>query len=196
MQWKEPYDQHSAAHRAAASPPFRGAETVAGRRKGNVVVRWVTSTDHKTIGYLYIATAFTWFLLAGVMALVIRAQLFEPGLHVVATKEQYNQLFTMHGTIMLLLFATPLFSGFGNAIMPLHIGAPDVAFPRLNAFSYWLYLFGGLITAGGFLTPQGAASFGWFAYAPLSDTTFTRDSAGRSGRSGWSSPASQPSSAR
>ncbi|MBF4592098.1 cytochrome c oxidase subunit I [Curtobacterium sp. SL109] len=136
-------------------------------------MRWITSTDHKTIGYMYLITSFLYFLLAGVMALVIRAQLFEPGLQLVATKEQYNQLFTMHGTIMLLLFATPLFSGFANAIMPLQIGAPDVAFPRLNGFAFWLYFFGGLIAVGGFLTPQGAASFGWFAYAPLSDTTFT-----------------------
>ncbi|MGN8050465.1 aa3-type cytochrome oxidase subunit I [Curtobacterium sp. 22159] len=142
-------------------------------RKGNIIVRWITSTDHKTIGYMYLIASFMFFLLAGVMALVIRAQLFEPGLHVVATKEQYNQLFTMHGTIMLLMFATPLFSGFANAIMPLQIGAPDVAFPRLNGFAFWLYLFGSLIAVGGFLTPQGAASFGWFAYAPLSDTTFT-----------------------
>ncbi|NUU28730.1 cytochrome c oxidase subunit I [Curtobacterium albidum] len=138
-----------------------------------MIVRWITSTDHKTIGYMYLIASFVFFLLAGVMALVIRAQLFEPGLHVVATKEQYNQLFTMHGTIMLLMFATPLFSGFANAIMPLQIGAPDVAFPRLNGFAFWLYLFGSLIAVGGFLTPQGAASFGWFAYAPLSDTTFT-----------------------
>src|SRR5450756_1291189 len=79
----------------------------------------------------------------------------------------------MHGTIMLLLFATPLFAGFANVIMPLQIGAPDVAFPRLNMFAYWLYLFGGLIASAGFLTPQGAASFGWFAYAPLSDITFS-----------------------
>ncbi len=142
-------------------------------RKGNIIVRWITSTDHKTIGYMYLIASFIFFLLAGVMALVIRAQLFEPGLHVLATKEQYNQLFTMHGTIMLLLFATPLFSGFANAIMPLQIGAPDVAFPRLNGFAFWLYVFGALIAVGGFLTPQGAASFGWFAYAPLSDTTFT-----------------------
>jgi cytochrome c oxidase subunit 1 len=142
-------------------------------RKGNVVVSWLTSTDHKTIGYLYLITSFSYFLLAGVMALVIRAQLFAPGLEVVATKEQYNQLFTMHGTIMLLLFATPLFSGFANALVPLQIGAPDVAFPRLNALSFWLYFFGALLTVSGFLTPQGAASFGWFAYAPLSDTTFT-----------------------
>ncbi|RPE73771.1 MULTISPECIES: cytochrome c oxidase subunit I [unclassified Frondihabitans] len=142
-------------------------------RKGNVVVRWVTTTDHKTIGALYLITSFLMFLIGGVMALVIRAQLFEPGLSVVATKEQYNQLFTMHGTIMLLLFATPLFSGFANALMPLQIGAPDVAFPRLNGFAYWLYLFGAIVVLSGFLTPQGAASFGWFAYAPLSDTTFT-----------------------
>jgi len=142
-------------------------------RKGNVLVNWITSTDHKTIGYMYLITSFFYFLLGGVMALVIRAQLFEPGLSVVATGEQYNQLFTMHGTIMLLMFATPLFAGFANVLMPLQIGAPDVAFPRLNAFAYWLYSFGSLIAVAGFLTPQGAASFGWFAYAPLSSTTFS-----------------------
>ncbi|MGV3713153.1 aa3-type cytochrome oxidase subunit I [Pseudolysinimonas sp.] len=142
-------------------------------RKGNVVVKWITTTDHKTIGYLYLITSFLFFCLGGVMALVIRAQLWQPGNTIVASGEQYNQLFTMHGTIMLLLFATPLFAGFANVAMPLQIGAPDVAFPRLNAFAYWLYLFGALITVGGYLTPQGAASFGWFAYAPLSNTTFT-----------------------
>jgi cytochrome c oxidase subunit 1 len=143
------------------------------RPKGNVVVKWITSTDHKTIGYLYLITSFLFFCLGGVMALVIRAQLFEPGEALVGTPEQYNQLFTMHGTIMLLLFATPLFAGFGNVLMPLQIGAPDVAFPRLNAMAYWFYLFGALITVSGFLTPQGAASFGWTAYAPLNNTTFT-----------------------
>ena len=126
-------------------------------RKGNVVVRWITSTDHKVLGYLYLITSFMYFLVGGVMALIIRAQLFEPGLSVVATKEQYNQLFTMHGTIMLLLFATPLFSGFANAVMPLQIGAPDVAFPRLNSFAFWLFLFGSTIAVAGFLTPAGAA---------------------------------------
>ncbi len=143
------------------------------RRKGNVFVGWLTTTDHKTIGYMYLITSFIYFLIGGVMALVIRAQLFAPGLEIVATKEQYNQLFTMHGTIMLLMFATPLFAGFANVLMPLQIGAPDVAFPRLNAFAYWLYSFGSLIAVAGFLTPQGAASFGWFAYAPLSSQTFT-----------------------
>lgn len=142
-------------------------------RKGNVFVGWVTSTDHKTIGYMYLITSFIYFLVGGVMALVIRAQLFAPGLEVVSTSEQYNQLFTMHGTIMLLMFATPLFAGFANVIMPLQIGAPDVAFPRLNAFAYWLYSFGSLMAVAGFFTPQGAASFGWFAYAPLSSQTFS-----------------------
>jgi len=137
------------------------------------LVSWITTTDHKKIGYLYLITSFLYFLLGGVMALVIRAQLFEPGLQLVATKEQYNQLFTMHGTIMLLMFATPLFAGFVNFLMPIQIGAPDVAFPRLNAYAYWLYSFGSLIAVAGFLTPQGAAAFGWFAYVPLSTTTFS-----------------------
>ena len=142
-------------------------------RKGNLFVEWLTTTDHKKVGYLYLWTSFLYFLLGGVMALVIRAQLFAPGLEIVATKEQYNQLFTMHGTIMLLMFATPLFAGFANVLMPLQIGAPDVAFPRLNALAYWFFSFGSLIAVAGFLTPQGAASFGWFAYAPLSSQTFT-----------------------
>ena len=143
------------------------------RRPGNILVSWITTTDHKKVGYLYLITSFIYFLLGGVMALVIRAQLFEPGLQIVATKDQYNQLFTMHGTIMLLMFATPLFAGFANFLMPIQIGAPDVAFPRLNAYAYWLYSFGSLIAVAGFLTPQGAAAFGWTGYAPLSTTTFS-----------------------
>src|SRR5690606_28317175 len=114
-------------------------------RKGNVLVEWITSTDHKKIGYMYLISSFIYFCLGGVMALIIRAQLFAPGLELLQSKEQYNQLFTMHGTIMLLMFATPLFAGFANVLMPLQIGAPDVAFPRLNAFAYWLYSFGSLI---------------------------------------------------
>ncbi|NHA67086.1 cytochrome c oxidase subunit I [Phycicoccus sp. CMS6Z-2] len=155
---------------------FREATTTSTTRrvaKGSVVVRWITTTDHKVIGHLYFITSFIWFLLGGVMALVIRAELAEPGLQIVDSPDQYNQLFTMHGTIMLLLFATPLFAGFANALMPLQIGAPDVSFPRLNMFAYWLYLFGGLIAGAGFLTPNGAAAFGWFAYAPLSDNVYS-----------------------
>ena len=143
------------------------------KSKGRILVDWVTTTDHKKIGYLYLITSFIYFLIGGVMALVIRAQLAAPGLTVVGTKEQYNQLFTMHGTIMLLMFATPLFAAFANILMPVQIGAPDVAFPRLNAIAYWFYFFGSFVAVAGFFTPQGAASFGWFAYAPLSNTTFS-----------------------
>ncbi|HYU85876.1 MAG TPA: cytochrome c oxidase subunit I, partial [Kribbellaceae bacterium] len=128
----------------------------------------MTTTDHKLIGHLYLLTSFAFFLIGGVMALLIRAELAKPELQIV-NEEVYNQLFTMHGTIMLLLFATPLFVGFANVIMPLQIGAPDVAFPRLNMLSYWMFLFGGLVTISGFFTPGGAADFGWFAYAPLSN---------------------------
>ena len=138
------------------------------RALGEPIVKVLTTTDHKVIGKLYLTTSFAWFLVAGVMALIMRSELANPGMQFV-NDEVYNQLFTMHGTIMLLLFATPLFFGFGNVLMPLQIGSPDVAFPRLNMFSYWLFLFGGLIAASGFLTPAGAADFGWFAYTPLSD---------------------------
>lgn len=141
--------------------------------KGRLVVNWLTTTDHKTIGYLYLITSFIFFGLAGVMALLIRAELFFPGMQILQTKEQFNQLFTMHGTMMLLMFATPLFIGFANVIMPLQIGAPDVAFPRLNALAYWFFLFGSLIAMSGFLTPQGAAAFGWFGYAPLSNAVYS-----------------------
>ena len=147
-------------------------------RKGNVLVDWITTTDHKKIGYMYLITSFLYFCIGGVMALMIRAQLWSPGLDIIPTQEQYNQLFTMHGTIMLLMFATPLFAGFANVLMPLQIGAPDVAFPRLNAFAYWLYSFGSLLAVAGFLTPQGAASFGWTAYAPLSNTDFSPGTGG------------------
>ena len=135
---------------------------------GKAVVNWITSTDHKVIGYMYLITSVVWFLIAGLMALAMRAELAVPGMQVISL-EQYNQLFTMHGTIMLFLFATPLFVGFGNVVMPLQIGAPDVSFPRLNMFAYWLFFFGGILVIAGFFTPGGAASFGWFAYAPLSN---------------------------
>jgi cytochrome c oxidase subunit I len=150
-----------ATSRGAASPTRV-------RRPGNAVVRWITTTDHKYIGQLYLVTSFAFFLIGGLMAMLMRSELARPGMQIV-DDEVYNQLFTMHGTIMLLLFATPLFVGFANVVMPLQIGSPDVAFPRLNMFSYWLFLFGGLITLSGFLVPGGAADFGWTGYTPLSD---------------------------
>jgi len=140
--------------------------------KGRLFVKWVTSTDHKTIGYMYLITSFTWFIIGGILALALRSELTAPGLQFFSM-EQYNQIFTMHGTIMLLMFATPLFVGFANVIMPLQIGAADVSFPRLNMFSYWMYLFGGLMAFAGFLSPGGAASFGWTAYAPLANSTYS-----------------------
>jgi cytochrome c oxidase subunit 1 len=152
----------------ATTPSTATTVTPPRRELGKAIVKVITTTDHKVIGKLYLATSFGWFLAAGVMALIMRSELANPGMQFV-NDEVYNQLFTMHGTIMLLLFATPLFFGFGNAIMPLQIGSPDVAFPRLNMFSYWLFLFGGLIAGSGFITPSGAADFGWFAYTPLSD---------------------------
>ena len=129
------------------------------RGKGSIVVSWLTTTDHKTIGYLYLIVSFVFFCLAGVMALLIRAELFEPGLQILQTKEQYNQLFTMHGTAMLLMFATPLFAGFTNVIMPLQIGAPDVAFPRLNALAFWFFLFGSIIATSGAPICSGMITF-------------------------------------
>jgi cytochrome c oxidase subunit 1 len=160
------------APRPAAPAISEGASTPAAGRQGSVFLDYLTTTNHKTIGYMYFVTSFVYFLIAGVMALIIRAQLFQPGMDLV-TKEQYNQLFTMHGTLMLLMFATPLFAAFANVLMPIQIGAPDVAFPRLNALAFWFYFFGSLVATAGFLTPQGAASFGWFAYAPLSSATYT-----------------------
>jgi len=112
------------------------------------------------------------FLVGGALALLMRAELGRPGLQFLSS-EQYNQMFTMHGTIMLLLYATPNLFAFANLVVPLQIGSPDVAFPRLNAFSYWLFLFGGTIVLASFATPGGAADFGWTGYAPLSSATYS-----------------------
>ena len=129
---------------------------------------WVTTTDHKRIGVFYMVCAFGFFLLGGVLALVMRAELAQPGQDLVS-EATYNQLFTMHGSIMMFLFAVPMAFGFANFLVPLQIGAPDMAFPRLNALSFWLFLGGGLMMVSSFLTSQGAPAFGWTAYAPLSD---------------------------
>ena len=136
--------------------------------KGSALGRIIRTTDAKQIGLMYLFTAFAFFMAGGLMALLMRAELARPGLQFLST-DQFNQLFTMHGTIMLLFFATPIVFAFANFIVPLQIGAPDVSFPRLNAFAYWLYLFGGTLAVAGFITPSGAAAFGWFAYAPLND---------------------------
>jgi cytochrome c oxidase subunit 1 len=134
--------------------------------KGGTFGSLLRTTDAKQIGLLYLTTSFGFFIVGGAMAMLMRGELARPGLQFLSP-EQYNELFTEHGTIMLLLFATPILFAFANYIVPLQIGAPDVAFPRLNAFAYWLYLFGGTLVVAGFATPGGAADFGWFAYQPL-----------------------------
>nr|MBA3956248.1 cbb3-type cytochrome c oxidase subunit I [Acidimicrobiia bacterium] len=136
------------------------------------LLAFFTTTDHKRIGIAYMVTAFAFFLFAGALAMLIRAELAEPGLDVVEAGT-YNQLFTMHGSIMMFLFIGPFAFGLANYLVPLHVGAPDMSFPRLNALSYWLYLGGGLTMVSGFLTSSGAADFGWFGYAPLSLDTYS-----------------------
>ena len=131
------------------------------------VASWLVTVDHKRIGILYIATAGLFFGGAGIMALFIRAQLAQPDLHVV-TRDSYNQLVTIHGTTMIFLFVVPILTGLGNFLVPLMIGARDMAFPRLNALSYWLYAFAGVVLMLSFFSSGGAARAGWTSYVPLS----------------------------
>jgi cytochrome c oxidase subunit 1 len=147
---------------------LRGVEVAESRPRAVGVLAWLTTTDHKRIGLAYCVTAFGFFLLGGLLAVMVRAELARPGEQLVDTAT-YNELFTMHGSIMLFLFAGPFAFGLGNYLVPLQIGARDMAFPWLNALGYWVYLFGGLVMVSGFLTADGAADFGWFAYTPLSD---------------------------
>ncbi|HLN18314.1 MAG TPA: cytochrome c oxidase subunit I [Acidimicrobiales bacterium] len=133
------------------------------------LLKWFTSTDHKVIGMSYTITSVVMFYLAGIMALLIRTQLASPNSSLLSFS-QFNALFTMHGSLMLYLFAGPFaFGGLANFIVPIQVGAPDMAFPRLNALSYWLYLTGSITMLLGFFTSSGAAEFGWVAYAPLSN---------------------------
>ncbi|WP_261554407.1 aa3-type cytochrome oxidase subunit I [Frankia tisae] len=136
------------------------------------LLQYLRTTSHKDIALMYFIVSLLFYAFAGVLAMIMRAELTRPGLQYVSN-EQYNQLFTMHGTLMLLMFATPIAFAFANYLVPLQIGAPDVAFPRLNALSFWFWLFGSLTVTAGFLTPNGAASFGWFAYAPLSNAAYS-----------------------
>ncbi len=135
------------------------------------LVKWMTSTDHKVIGISYTVTSLTMMIIGGAFAEIIRAQLVSPTSTLVSFA-QYNELFTMHGSVMIYLFVGPFaFAGLANYLVPLQIGAPDMAFPRLNLLSYWLYLSGSLVMLSGFLTSGGAANFGWVGYAPLSNVT-------------------------
>ena len=129
---------------------------------------WLTTTDHKKIGILYIVNSFLFFLLAGLLAMGVRTELAFPGLQFVHDEGVYNQLFTMHGTVMIFLFIIPILAGVGNYVVPLQIGAPDMAFPRINALSFWLLPLGGILMFSGFFT-GGAAAAGWTSYTPLSE---------------------------
>src|SRR6478752_5471297 len=128
---------------------------------------WLTTVDHKRIGILYIWTALVFFLIGGVMALLIRTQLATPNEHIL-TKNAYNGVVTMHGTTMIFLVIVPILAGFGNYLVPLMIGARDMAFPKLNALSYWLYFLGGVVLMLSFLAKDGPARGGWTMYPPNS----------------------------
>lgn len=132
------------------------------------LLSWITTTDHKRIGILYLVTSLLYFAVAGSLSLVIRTQLARPDNHIVSANT-YAQLFTLHGTAMIFLFVAPFAFGLANFLIPLQIGAPDMAFPRLNATSYWMFLFGGLIVFAGAGANGGAAAAGWSSYAPLSE---------------------------
>ena len=148
--------------------PTTAAPLPAEPRRATGLLGWLTTTDHKKIGISYMVTAFGFFMLGGALAEIMRLELFSPGEQFVSTGT-YNQIFTMHGSIMMYLFIVPFAFGFANYIVPLQIGATEMAFPRLNALSYWFFLFGGLTMVAGFLTADGAANFGWTGYVPLSE---------------------------
>ena len=141
----------------------------AGARSG--LYDWLTTTDHKKIGILYLANSFVMFIIGGILALVVRAELAFPGLQLVK-EDVYNEAFTIHASLMLFLFIIPILAGFGNYVVPLQIGAPDMAFPRINALSFWMLPLAGVLILTGFLV-GGAAATGWTAYAPLSEHPYS-----------------------
>jgi cytochrome c oxidase subunit 1 len=135
------------------------------------VTAWLTTVDHKKIGILYIVTSLGFFILGGILSLFMRAQLATPNEHFV-TRDRYNELFTIHGTTMVFLVVVPILAGLGNYLVPLMIGARDMAFPRLNAFSYWMFLLGGIVLYSSFFAAGGPAKTGWTAYVPLSENQY------------------------
>jgi len=138
--------------------------------QGSTVFSWLTTTDHKVIGNLYLVTAFGFFLVGGIMAMLMRAELAAPGMQFVSPNT-FNGLFSVHASLMIFLFIIPVFAGIANYVLPLMIGAPDMAFPRLNALSYWLLPIAGIMMLASFFAPGGSFATGWTAYAPLSTDT-------------------------
>src|ERR1043165_945713 len=139
------------------------------RPKG--LLGWFTDTDHKAIALRYIKTAFVFFMLGGIEAALMRIQLSRPNNHFLSP-DQYNQIFTVHGTTMMFLFAVPIVTALGIYLVPLMVGSRDVAFPRLNLYGYWTYLIGGILLSVGLFSNTGPDA-GWFAYVPLSGPAFT-----------------------
>jgi cytochrome c oxidase subunit 1 len=156
---------------AAISAPAPRARFAARWDKSRGVLGWITTVDHKKIAIMYLYTTFFFFLVGGVMALLVRIQLAEPQ-NKFLTPAQYNQIFTMHGTTMIFLWIIPVFAGFGNYFVPLMIGARDMAFPRVNALSFWLIPLGGLVMYSGFLF-GGTGAAGWTGYVPLTEKAYS-----------------------
>ena len=156
------------AQRTLAPVPQITAHEV--RRESTGWTSWVTTTDHKKIGIMYMVLTFVFFILGGTEALLMRLQLAQAN-NTLLTPETYNEMFTMHGTTMIFLFVVPVMAGFGNYFVPLMIGARDMAFPKLNALSFWLLVAGGVVFYGSlFFNPPEC---GWTCYAPLSEHAFT-----------------------
>ena len=133
---------------------------------------WFTTIDHKKIGIMYGATALVFMVAGGVEALLIRVQLAGPNGNIL-TAAQYNTMFTMHGTTMVFFVGMPITLGFSNYLVPLMVGARDMAFPRLNAFSYWMYLLGGIVLYSSYFAAGGPARAGWTSYVPLSEKLYS-----------------------
>jgi cytochrome c oxidase subunit 1 len=136
--------------------------------KNGRVASWLVTVDHKRIGIMYIVTSLFFFALGGILAILMRSQLATPGEHFL-TKNSYNEVMTMHGTTMVFLVVVPIMAGFGNFLVPLMIGARDMAFPRLNALSYWLFLLGGMVLWLSWFSDGGAPHAGWWSYPTLSE---------------------------
>ena len=141
-----------------AVPAYRGG-----------LYEWLTTTDHKKIGIMYVINSFVFFLIGGIFALLVRTELAAPGIQLFTNEHVYNESFSIHATVMIFLFIIPMLAGLGNYIVPLHIGAPDMAFPRINALSFWMLPLGGILLLAGFLVPGGAAAAGWTSYPPLTE---------------------------
>src|SRR4029079_17810093 len=141
-----------------AVPAYRGG-----------LYEWLTTTDHKKIGIMYLINSLLFFFICGIFALLVRTELAAPGIQLFTNEHVYNEAFSIHATVMIFLFIIPVLAGLGTFAVPLMIGAPDMAFPRMNALSFWMLPLGGMLLLAGFLTPGGAAAAGWTSYPPLSE---------------------------